>query len=1118
MHGRTHIAKLLLRKAFPTVGLVLVVALHATFSATLNWASPQDGDTRWSNDANWSGGRAPGFADTAVFGSRGKRLAPCVLDTDAAVGKFVLRKEYASTFDLHGHCLSITGDACEFRSVGAVDGATDTLRFGTSLPSVLRARGNVYLDRVSVNGDVRLELLGDKQTLRLPKTFHLAKLVQSNRIGSSVIAEAGAALTIDTFVIRSGTLDLGGGSSGAIAVTVRSFSAAGGGITFGGSMLTFTGDTVNLSRLGVTPRQKGGGIEFGGTTAQVFIPNAEAFYPSIIQSGPVGTTILSTGFSCNRLAVVAGTLHLGTALSHGVSSRLLVRGALDFGTSTLSVAADSVDFSGAAVLIPGNGTVAFTGSAGVQCFVPKPDVLLPNLIKSRSGTVVLCGPCSAKKLWISDGTFDCGDYKCELTGFSAIGGTLAVGSDSLIVNGNALFSGLSGMLTRSGPVVVKASGAAAASVFSSGNRVINNLVLYAAPSGGSARIIPTSGAHCVRHCTFEWNRSPDSALFDFSRNNASLTVYDSADVLAHGAGPDKGCIYMGKGTWTFAGNFSLANYARDGSKVVFTADSGVQTVSAPLALGDVIDSGAGTLQLASPLKCRSFSQTGGTLDFNGNALFTENDFVLVNGSDTSIAQSKRGWKIDAGGDARLGGTVSNYLAIVNAVSCTVSAAGSVTARYAVLKNCRAQPQKGLASNCTDSLGNANWVFSNKPMPPTGLLARRGNGSVALTWNRSPSADALRYFLYVEISASPSAKRDSTDSAADTARTITKLINGKQYHVRVTVRDSAGYESDFSNEVCITPDSGLLDIGAGRVSFGRVTLGSIRDSVIPLWNGCSDTIVVSAVKISSAAFTSSIDSLRIPPKQLVLDTLAFRPKQQGCDSALIVLISNAASSPDTIRSFGTGASPHLDATPDTVMFESPGSGKAVCRTILIRNSGNDTLRISQVSRLETGDYVVDSVFTMSPMHDLAPGDSCVDTVRFAPARPGTCSALFLLKSNCTTPVDTIFAFAKSGDIPSTETPPAAVPKDFSFQEATAVGRSVIFKYALPVPSRVTLDVYNAIGRFIERPLENMQNAREYQFSWDGSQLCRGIYFCRFKAADSDDSDPNFTKTVRIVFSK
>jgi hypothetical protein len=1288
--GFSHTGNLCICKLLACASLVMVFGAHALLSATAYWTAPAGGDFRWTNDANWSTGRAPVPGDSVVFGTSGKSPASCDLDADAVVARIIFRASYTSSFDFDGHFLSITGDTCDLRSGGAiVDGserggvefagagsqvffpgaqsvlpsvvvrcqpggkvscfgagfktdtlaiasgtlhcgqnlshavgsvqtaggaldldsstlflqgatinlsglnslagaggtlvftgalpqkasfpadsqtfhcvvqngaggttlsgcdlaadtlsiragalamngysatviamagdsatASDTLSFGTSAPSLVRARGNVSLDQLSVAGDVRLELSGDRQDLRLPKTFHIVKLVQRNAVGTSLITPTGATLTIDTLVILSGTLDLGGGSIASSTVVVRSLTAAGGGVTFGGSTITFTGDTADLSRLSITPQQQDGGIEFGGANAQVFVPRAGALYPSIIQSGLGGTTISSTGFSCARLAVVSGVLHLGPALSHAVSSRLFVRGCLDFGTSTLSIAADSVDLSGAASIVPGNGTLSFTKTSGTQFFAPKLGVLHPNIIKARGGTVVLCGPCFAKKLWISGGTFDCGNYKCELTGFSAIGGSLAVGADSLIVAGNALFSGLSGITTGAGPVVVRTSAVTPVAIFSCGSQEIGNLVLFAGGTGGSARILVAPGAHRADHCTFTWNRSQDSAIFDFRQNNASLAVRDSATILVRGAGADKGCIYMGNGTWTFAGDFALANYARDSSRIVFAADTGTQTLSAPLPLGDMTHCGAGTLQLLSNVKCRSFAQTSGALDFNGNAISAERDFSIVNGSDTSIVPSKRGWKAEALGSVLLCGGIKRYLSVSSAAGCTLSAAGTLRARYTVLRNCKAADQKGMASKCVDSLGNGNWFFSNKPVPPAGISARRGNGAVAVIWNRSPAPDALRYCVYSGTAASSLTKRDSTDSPGDTARTFLKLTNGQPYYFCVTVVDSSGAESTVSSVVSATPDSGLLGIGAARVSFAHVSIGRAADSAISLWNNCTDTLVVSSVRVTSPAFSSSLDSCRIAPRQIIFDTLAYRPRQPGTDSAFIVILSNALSSPDTIRVAGTVTAPRLCAIPDTVSFDVAAATRAPYRTVVIKNAGNDTLRISQIARLATADCVSDSLFILSQIPCLAPGDSCVDTVQFAPKQAGAYSAMFLLKSNCATPLDTLFLFGKFGAA-ATQPAPAVAPKDFAFQEASVSGRCVVFRYALPTASRVSLDAYNAIGRFIERPLEGMQDPREYQFSWDGSHLSRGIYFCRFKAADSDDGDAKFTKTVRIVFSK
>jgi hypothetical protein len=1103
--------------------------LRVERGAVINFESSTLQYTSDTLDLSNAGALVPGTGSIEFAGSspqtfipKSGQIHPAILQNGAggttlssrnlAAGNLFI---YSGKFDLNGF----------FVSVDSVKGTplreNDTLEFGTSSLSLLRTRGGVYFDNLAVRGEIRLEMAGFGQELRLGKNSRLVKLVQMGSMSTNVAAAKDARMLVDTLVIRSGIFDLGENPASPFSIMTGSLSASSGSINFGSSVLVFTGDTADLSHLSVSSSsQKDGGIEFAGKTPQVFVPKTDAIYPSIIQSGTAGTGVIKNGFSCSRLVVKAGTLRLGTALSHTVASRFRIAGGgLNFGSSTLSIQADSVNLSGCDTLAPGNGTLSFTGASGTQVFIPKANTLHPNLIKAGNGSVVLRGPCMAKKLWISGGTLDCGNSLCALTGFSAIGGTLAVGKDSLIITGNALFTGLGGLITASGPIVVRAAAGSPVSIFSCTNKAINRLVLSALPSGGgNARIIAEAGTHLVRYCTFEWNKSGDSAIFDFRQNNAALSVFDSADAFLLGTGPDRGSIYMGNGTWMFAGNFALANYARDGSTIVFSRDSGAQSVKAPQPLADVIHSGKGSLRLLSAVKCRNFTHSAGILDFRGNSVSPENDFLLVNGTDSSIARSGPPWKIDAGKNVSLDGSLKSYCSITNASACTVNAAGSLSARYAIIKNCRAGRQKGIASNSFDSLGNTNWSFTNKPPPLSGVVAKRGNGSVSLVWNRSRESDVLRYLIYTGSQTGASIKFDSTQSAVDTTAAVDSLINGKTYFFRVAVLDSAGYESDLSSEVSAVPDSGLLEISAIRLSFGKVGLGASRDSAVTLYNGCSDTVSVTKVNVSSPAFTRSSATIRIPPRRFAQDTLRFAPKTGGPDSALVIYISNAASSPDTIRVSGEGLSPRLAISRDTVMFEPIEANKTLFSTIVLKNTGNDTLRVSQISRLGTGDFISDSMFTMSRISDLAPGDSCLDTVRFSPKKAGIYSAFFLIKSNCATPLDTVAVLGKTGLPPATQAAAPVIPREFSLGEAVVVGRSVVFKYALPSASRVTLDIYNAIGRFVERPLEMTQPAREYQFTWDGSHLSRGIYFCRFKAAESEAAEPKFVKTIRLVFSK
>ncbi len=62
----------------------------------------------------------------------------------------------------------------------------------------------------------------------------------------------------------------------------------------------------------------------------------------------------------------------------------------------------------------------------------------------------------------------------------------------------------------------------------------------------------------------------------------------------------------------------------------------------------------------------------------------------------------------------------------------------------------------------------------------------------------------------------------------------------------------------------------------------------------------------------------------------------------------------------------------------------------------------------------------------------------------------------------------------------------------FNPTTMIG------YQLPVKSRVTLDVYDVLGRKMAALVHGEENAGFYKVSFDGSGLSSGVYFCRFTA--------------------
>ncbi|MFB0516618.1 MAG: leucine-rich repeat domain-containing protein, partial [Candidatus Neomarinimicrobiota bacterium] len=97
------------------------------------------------------------------------------------------------------------------------------------------------------------------------------------------------------------------------------------------------------------------------------------------------------------------------------------------------------------------------------------------------------------------------------------------------------------------------------------------------------------------------------------------------------------------------------------------------------------------------------------------------------------------------------------------------------------------------------------VVDLPPAAPTNLTAAPGNGQVTLTWDANTEADLAKYRIYRDTTSQASTLIDSVvGTPPDTSYTDIGLTNGQEYFYRITAVDSAGNESENSNEVSATP--------------------------------------------------------------------------------------------------------------------------------------------------------------------------------------------------------------------------------------------------------------------------------------------------------------------------
>ena len=74
----------------------------------------------------------------------------------------------------------------------------------------------------------------------------------------------------------------------------------------------------------------------------------------------------------------------------------------------------------------------------------------------------------------------------------------------------------------------------------------------------------------------------------------------------------------------------------------------------------------------------------------------------------------------------------------------------------------------------------------------------------------------------------------------------------------------------------------------------------------------------------------------------------------------------------------------------------------------------------------------------------------------------------------------------------------------------------FKYSLPKPSKVTLIVYNLLGKKVAELANSHQEPGYYQVQWDATGIASGIYFCRIQAGLPGQGE--FSQTRKLILLK
>lgn len=205
---------------------------------------------------------------------------------------------------------------------------------------------------------------------------------------------------------------------------------------------------------------------------------------------------------------------------------------------------------------------------------------------------------------------------------------------------------------------------------------------------------------------------------------------------------------------------------------------------------------------------------------------------------------------------------------------------------------------------------------------------------------------------------------------------------------------------LKGEGLLTDSSAIILLSTKNINFGEVRSGKSKDTTIILNNTGFETLRVYNINSSTSAFSVQNRNFELPAgmsKELVI---RFSPSSIRTYNGYLYIQSNVL--PDTIWVTGVGieaAAPKLSLSLKNIDFGKVEVGLSKDTTVLFKNIGTDTLRVSYVRTFS------ECFSTSHYQFVLVPDEEILVTLTFKPQDEKIYNDYFAVVSN-TTP-DTIF---------------------------------------------------------------------------------------------------------------
>ncbi|MEK7651473.1 MAG: choice-of-anchor D domain-containing protein [Patescibacteria group bacterium] len=315
-----------------------------------------------------------------------------------------------------------------------------------------------------------------------------------------------------------------------------------------------------------------------------------------------------------------------------------------------------------------------------------------------------------------------------------------------------------------------------------------------------------------------------------------------------------------------------------------------------------------------------------------------------------------------------------------------------------------------------------------------------------------------------------------------------------YLVDTTAKiDTISVSADFKE-----PDpSPIFKISKKIIDFGKVMAGIMKTDTVRITNTGDADLILSEVRTNSPNFSVILSAMTIGPKSSTDIVVNFiQDSVKGKKEGLLIIKHNGTEKIDTIQLLADFKEPdpvlkaQLSYSPKSADFGTLKINEVSHKDTLVvfKNTGNDTLRgsISIIGKV----FSIDSINLL-----IAPMDSIVKTVRFAPAETGKVSGFLIITSNSPTSPDTVYLTGTGDKTTGVQNNPET-PKDFSLSQnyPNPFNPSTTIEFSLPKSSLVNLTIYNMLGQEVKTLINRELNEGIHQVIWN-AEVPSGTYFYR-----------------------